>query len=143
MLLLDVNVVLAAHRADHPQHASILSWFSGILEGTEPFCVPTVVWGSFLRLSTNRRIFEIPTPLPEAFAFVEAVCAQPHHLSLAPGPTHLSFVRRLCEEADATGDLVPDAIIAAIALEHGCTVASLDRDFARFSSITHVRPEVT
>lgn len=140
MLLIDVNVVLAAHRGDHPQHTALRRWFDEVIVGAEPFSVPTVVWASFLRLATNRRIFEVPTPLGEAFAFLEAVCAQPHHLLLGPGPHHLALVRRLCEEADASGDLVPDAVIAAIALEHGCEVATLDRDFARFSSIDHVVP---
>jgi len=68
------------------------------------------------------------------------VCAQPHHLLLAPGPRDLALLRRICEQSDATGDLLPDAVIAAIALEHGCVVASLDRDFARFESIDHVVP---
>lgn len=140
MLLVDVNVVLAAHRGDHPQHDALRPWFDGVVAGGEPFSVPTVVWASFLRVATNRRIFEIPTPLSEAFGFLEAVCAQPHHLLLGPGPRHLALLRRLCEEASASGDLVPGAVIAAIALEHGCRVATLDRDFARFSSIEHIDP---
>jgi toxin-antitoxin system PIN domain toxin len=140
VLVLDVNVVLAAHRADHPHHAALRRWLEGVVGGTEPFSVPMVVWASFLRLATNRRAFAVPTPLAEAFAFVEAVCAQPRHLLLGPGPRHLELLQRLCEEADATGDLVPDGVIAAIALEHGCAVASLDRDFARFKSIDHVVP---
>jgi len=88
----------------------------------------------------HRRIFEVPTPLADAFNFVEATCRQPHHLVIGPGARHLPVLRRLCEEADALGDLVPDAVIAAVALEHGCQVATLDRDFARFSSIRHLRP---
>ncbi|MDQ3677028.1 MAG: type II toxin-antitoxin system VapC family toxin [Actinomycetota bacterium] len=140
MLLLDVNVVLAAHRVDHSQHAALRPWFDELLEGPEPFAVPNVVWASFVRLATNRRVFARPSPLSEAFNFLDAVCDQPHHLLLAPGPRHLELLRRICLEADATGDLVCDAVIAAIALEHGCAVASLDRDFARFASIDHVVP---
>jgi toxin-antitoxin system PIN domain toxin len=140
MLLLDVNVVLAIQRADHPQHRAIRPWFEQLLTTDEPFSVPTVVWTSFLRLTTNRRIFEVPTPLYDAFDFLDAVCAQPRHLLLAPGVRHLELVRRMCLEADAVGDLVPDAVIAAVALEHSCTVATLDRDFARFSSVRHLRP---
>lgn len=140
MLLLDVNVVLAAHRADHPNHEAVRPWFDGLLAGDDLFAVPLVVWASFLRLATNRRIFEVPTPLADAFAFLDATSAQPHHLSIHPGSRHLTLVRHLCEEGDAVGDLVPDAVIAAIALEHRCQVATLDRDFARFSSIEHLRP---
>lgn len=140
MQLLDVNVVVAAHRRDHPHHAGVRPWFDRLVGGQEPFTVPTIVWGSFLRLVTHRRVFEVPTPLAKAFAFIDATCAQPHHLHTSPGSRHLTLLRRLCEEADAAGDLVPDAVIAAVALEHGCEVVTLDRDFARFSSVRHLRP---
>jgi toxin-antitoxin system PIN domain toxin len=140
VLLLDVNVVLAAHRADHPHHPPVRSWFDAMLSGEERFTVPAFVWGSFLRLATNRRIFEVPTPRPEAFAFVEATCAQPLHLPVGPGPRHLTLLRELCDEADALGDLIADAAIAAVAAEHGCEIVTLDRDFARFDSVRHRRP---
>jgi uncharacterized protein len=140
VLLLDVNVVLAAHRDDHPHHAPVRSWFDAMLAGDERFAVPALVWASFLRLATNRRIFEIPTPRPEAFAFAAATCAQPLHLWIGPGPRHLALLADLCDEADASGDLVADAVIAAVAVEHGCEVVTLDRDFARFDSVRHRRP---
>jgi toxin-antitoxin system PIN domain toxin len=138
--LLDVNVLLAAHRDDHPLHRPVRSWFDGMLTGDDPFAVPMIVWASFLRLATNRRIFEVPTPRPDAFAFLEATCAQPLHVRLDPGPQHVALLRRLCDEADAVGDLVPDAVIGAIALEYNCDVVTLDRDFARFASVRHLRP---
>lgn len=135
-----MNVVLAAHRADHPLHGVVRPWFDGVLTADDGFGVPAIVWGSFLRLATNRRVFPVPTPLADAFAFVDAVRAQPRHLELHTGPRHVELLRRCCEEADATGDLVPDAVLAALALEHGCDVGSLDRDFARFPSVRYVRP---
>jgi uncharacterized protein len=140
MFLLDVNVVLAAHREDHPHHRPVRSWFEAMLAGDEPFAVPVTVWASFLRVSTNRRIFEVPSPRADAFAFIDATCAQPLHVPLAPGSRHLRLVRRLCEEGDAVGDLVPDAVIGAIALEYDCELVTLDRDFARFPSVRHRRP---
>jgi len=140
LLVLDVNVVLAAFRDDHVHHVIARPWFDGLLAGSEPFSVPMVVWGSFLRLTTNRRSFPVPTPLAQAFAFIDAVSAHPRHLRLDPGVRHCELLRRICEDADATGDLIPDAVIAAIALEHRAAVASFDRDFARFSSIDHVVP---
>lgn len=140
MLLLDVNVVLAAHREDHPHHRSVRDWLDSMLAGGGQFTVPLLVWASFLRLATNRRIFEVPTPRAQAFAFIEAIAAQPGHLLVAPGPRHLELLRALCDEADALGDLVPDAVIAAVAAEHGCEVMTLDRDFARFESVQHRRP---
>jgi uncharacterized protein len=140
VLLLDVNVVLAAHREDHPHHGSVRAWFDRAVAGDEPFAVPTMIWASFLRLATNRRIFAVPTPRDDAFAFIDAVRAQPSHVTVDPGPRHLALVRRLCDEGDAAGDLVPDAVIGAIALEYGCELITLDRDFARFPSIRHRRP---
>ena len=140
MLLLDVNIVLAAHRADHPHHADVRPWFDALVGDGEDFSVPDTVWASFLRLATNRRIFPVPTPLPQAFAFLEATCAQPGHVRLNPGRRHLALLRRLCEEAEAAGDLVPDAVLGAMAVEHAGVVATLDRDFARLDSVRHVRP---
>jgi uncharacterized protein len=137
VFLLDVNVVLAAHRDDHPHHAAVRPWFDHVLADDEPFGVPVLVWASFLRLTTNRRVFGVPTPSADAWAFVEATVAQPHHLLFGPGPRHLGLLRRLCDEGGAVGDLVPDAVIAAVAAEHGCSVATLDRDFARFPSVRH------
>ena len=111
-----------------------------MLAGEEPFAVAMMVWASFLRLATNRRIFEVPTPRTDAFAFIEATCEQPLHIPVAPGPRHLAILRRLCDEADALGDLVPDAAIGAVAVEHACELVTLDRDFARFPSVRHTHP---
>ena len=140
MLLLDVNVVVAAHRDDHVHYAQVNEWFEDVLAGMEPFAVPTLVWTSFLRLVTSRRVFNPPTRLEDAFAFIDAVCGQPHHLPVGPGIHHMTILRTLCEEVNAAGDLIPDAALAAIALEHDCKVASLDRDFARFSLVDRVVP---
>lgn len=140
MLLLDVNVLLAIHRADHPDHEIAGRWFSSILEQRERFTVPTIVWTSFLRIATNRKIFNVPTPRNEAFDFLAAMRSQPDHLTLSEGPRYLEILRETCDEADAAGDLIPDAAIAAIAVENACTVATFDRDFNRFDSVRHLRP---
>jgi toxin-antitoxin system PIN domain toxin len=140
VLLLDVNVVLAAHRDDHPHYEPVRTWFDAMRSDGERFTVPSLVWGSFLRLATNRRVFDVPTPRGEAFAFIDAMCAQPGFLAVGPGARHLALLQRLCDEADAAGDLIADAVIAAIAVEHGCEIVTLDRDFARFESVRHRRP---
>jgi toxin-antitoxin system PIN domain toxin len=140
MFLLDVNVVLAAHRDDHPHHRPVRAWFDAMLAGDEPFAVPVTVWASFLRLATNRMIFEVPTPRADAFAFIEATRAQPLHVPIAPGARHLSILRRLCDEGDAVGHLVAAAAIGAVAVEYACELVTLDRDFARFPSVRHMRP---
>lgn len=140
MQVLDVNIVLAAHRQDHPAHAVVRTWLESLMTSGSDFGIPTTVWASFLRLSTNRRIFPVPTPLADAFDFLEALRAQPGHVAVEPGGRHLALLRDLTVDAAAVGDLIPDAVLAALALEHGATVVTLDRDFARFPNVTTVRP---
>lgn len=140
MKLLDVNVVLAAHRDDHPDFRTARAWLDRALGARAPFAVVDLVAGAFLRIATNRRIFSIPTPVDEAFAYLRALREQPGHIMLAPGPQHLALLERLCTSADATGDLIADAQLAAIALENACELVSFDRDFARFSELKWVRP---
>jgi hypothetical protein len=141
VILLDVNVLLAAHRDDHPQHALVRPWFDDMRRGAEPFTVADATWASFIRLATNRRIFTVPTPLDNAFAFLKSVRGQPQHVAVVPGERHLDIFERLCRSADATGDLAADAYIAAIALEQDLEVITLDRDFARFAELRWRRPD--
>jgi toxin-antitoxin system PIN domain toxin len=103
--------------------------------------VPWPVWWSFLRTASHPRVFPVPTPLPDCFAFVDALRAQPGHLDLDAGPTHLDCIREVCTAGEVSADLLPDAVLAAIATEHGCQVVSFDRDFARFPGPRWVPPE--
>lgn len=140
MILFDVNVLPAAHRADHPHRGLARGFIDDTMRRNESFGVPSTVWGSFLRLTTNRRVFTVPTPLSEAFAFVSAVVGQPNHLACEPGAAHLELFERMCLTADAGGDLVPDAQLAAQAIEHGAMLVSFDRDFARFDDLDWAMP---
>jgi len=143
VILLDVNVLVAAHRSDHPHYQSVRPWFDDLLASDDRFAVTDGVWGSFVRIATNRRIFPVPTPLSDAFSFLHAVRAQPNHVPVVPGGRHLEIFERLCHEGEASGDLAADAFLAAVAFEQGATLASLDRDFARFPGLswqTPVRP---
>jgi uncharacterized protein len=103
----------------------VRAWFDETVAGDEPFAIPDLVWASFLRLTTNRRIFEVPTPRAHAFAFIEAACARP--------------VRR----GRRGRRPLPDAVIGAVAVEYSCEHVTLDRDFARFPSVRHFRPPST
>jgi toxin-antitoxin system PIN domain toxin len=141
VILLDVNVLVAAHRDDHPHHSTVAPWFAELTRGNERFTVPDFVWAAFVRIATNRRIFMVPTPLDDAFAFLHAVHGQPNHIAVSTDATHLSTFEELCRTCDATGDLASDAYLAAIAVELGATLVSLDRDFARFESLDWQRPE--
>lgn len=133
-------MVLAAHRDDHPDFATARTWLDQTIAAGTSFAVVDLVAGAFLRIATNRRIFSIPTPVDEAFAFLKALRAQPAHVMLAPGSGHLALLEQLCASAEASGDLIPDAQLAAIALEHAGELVSFDRDFARFSELNWSRP---
>ena len=141
MKVLDVNVVLPAHRADHPDHVAARSWLDALLASGEQFGVPWMVWSSFLRLSSHPRVFHVPTPIDEVFDFIQALRAQPGHIAVEAGENHLNCLRRVCERGEATADLVPDAALAALAVEHGGELVSFDRDFARFPDLRWSRPE--
>lgn len=140
MKLLDVNIVLAAHRQDHPHHALVRPWFDEILASDERFAVPDVVWLSLVRIATHRRVFTVPSDLDSVRAFIDAVRDQPNHVTLVPSPQHLDWFTQLCKLADATGDLAPDAYLAALAIENGSTLVSMDRDFARFPGLQWETP---
>ncbi len=141
MKLLDVNVLLAAHRTDHPQFGTAKPWFDELIRTAEPFGAPRSVWASFVRLSTHRRVFSTPTSVSAAFGFATAVIAQPRYVGIEPGAGHERIFQRVCADADCSGDLVADAFLAAIAIEHGCDLVSFDRDFARFQELRWERPE--
>jgi uncharacterized protein len=138
MYLLDVNVVVAGFREDHPRHREVRTWLDDLWAAEGQFAVPAGVWASLLRLVTHRRIFPVTSTLDETFAFIEAVCAEPGYLPLAPGARHIALLRELSDDAAASGDLVPDAVLAAVATEHGCVIVTLDRDFARFRTVEHL-----
>lgn len=135
-----MNVVVAAARSDHQHFDIARPWIEALVESGEAFSIPDAVAGSFLRIVTSRRIFPDPSPIEDAFAYLHALRGRHGHLLLAPGPVHLELLERVCREGDATGDLVPDAQIAALALEHGAEVVSFDRDFARFDAVRWSHP---
>lgn len=140
MILLDVNIVVAASRDDHAHHRRAAPWLTEVSAGPERFTVPDGVWASFIRLVTNRRIFPVPTPTTTAFAFARTVRSAPSYQSVPPGERHLEIFERLCVEGQAAGDLVPNAYLAALAIDQGATLASFDRDFTRFEELRTTTP---
>jgi len=76
-----------------------------------------------------------PAPIESALAFAEALRGQPNALPLAPGPRHWGVFERLCRDAGVRGNLVPDAYLAALAIEHGAELVTADRDFERFPGL--------
>lgn len=140
MIVLDVNVVLAAFREDHPHHAATRPWLEQLLASGTGILVPDFVWVGFVRLVTNSHIFEVPSTPTEAFEFVDAVLAAPSYLGISGLGSELQMFKDTVLQADAWGNLVPDAYLASIARSHAAPVASFDRDFRRFDGLEIVLP---
>jgi toxin-antitoxin system PIN domain toxin len=93
------------------------------------------VLSGFLRIVTHPKVFRKPTPLSNAIAFCETIRSQPHATVLSPGPRHWQIFTRLCAEAGARGNLVPDAYLAALAIESGSEWITTDGDYRRFQGL--------
>src|ERR1700733_3530173 len=118
MQLPDVNVLIYAHREDAPEHHRYAEWLRGLAGSDEPFALSSVVLGGFLRIVTNPRIFDPPTPMTTALQFCQRLVDWPRASLVAPGRRHWDVFVALC--GGITGPLVADAYIAALAIEHGC-----------------------
>jgi len=138
----DVNVLVYAHREDEEQHAAYADWLKDLVDGPQPFALSVLVAVGFVRIVTNRRIYENTTPLPIALAAVEQLASHPRCRLVAPTASHLSDVARLCRATSAAGKLVADAQHAALAIAEGCTWVTRDGDFVRFEAhglrLTHL-----
>jgi toxin-antitoxin system PIN domain toxin len=140
MRCVDVNVLVYAHRPESPEHEVVRRWLDEARTAAEPLgLAPGAVHG-FLRVVTHPKVFVRPTPVDVALAFVDALRTSPAALDVQPGPRHWELVRQLCLEVGATGNVVPDAVFAAIAIEHGATWVSCDRGFAKFRSLRWMHP---
>jgi toxin-antitoxin system PIN domain toxin len=140
VIVVDVNVLLAAFRADHAHHPVAKPWLDAALEAGTALLVPDLVWVGFVRLVTNTHIFDVPSTPAEAFGFVDAVCATPSYSGIAGFDDGLTRFRDEVLGSDAWGNLVPDAYLVAIARAHAAPVASFDRDFRRFDGLEIITP---
>ncbi|HEX7289879.1 MAG TPA: type II toxin-antitoxin system VapC family toxin [Conexibacter sp.] len=140
MILPDVNVLVGAHRTDQESHDGMRDWLVEEVSSERPFALADLAMAGFLRVVTNPRIFATPSPLRDALRFLDGLFEQPTCVPVAAGPRHWGIVRRVIVDADARGNLVPDAHLAAIAIEHGATVATRDRGFARFAGVRWIDP---
>lgn len=137
MIAVDTNILVYADREESALHAAALRAVRRLAEGREAWAVPMFCVGEFLRVVSHDRLFDPPTPVHEAFAAVKSLLASPTARLLVPGERFLPLLGDLIEQADARGNLVYDAQIAAVCLEHGATtLLTEDRDFARFRGLT-------
>jgi toxin-antitoxin system PIN domain toxin len=135
MILPDVNVLIYAFRQDVPQHAVCRPWLNTIVENDALFGVSPHTLTAVVRITTNPRVFRVPSALSEAFRFCDDLLGQPHCQVVEPGERHWNIFKRLCLETDTRGPRVSDAWFAALAIESGCEWITLDRDYARFPGL--------
>lgn len=140
MILADVNVLVYAHREECERHDEYRAWLEDLFSGGSAFGVSDIVLSGCLRVLTHPRIFDPPTPAPQALAFIRQVREHPHAVVISPGPRHWSVFVELCEKTDARGNLVADAFLAALAIESGSEWITTDRDYARFPGLRWRHP---
>ncbi len=129
----DVNVLVAASRSDHPHHKAAIAWLTGAITDAENGAALTLmpmVLASLLRLVTSPKIFNTPTPMADAVAFVDAVLAAPGVQLGTLGPEWPQF-RQQCLEGKLSGNAVPDAWLAAAVQHSGEHLVSFDKDFKK------------
>lgn len=135
MISPDVNILIYAARADTARHAECLAWLDAARRGPQTLILFEPVLASTLRLLTNRRVFVDPTPAAKTLAFIQALMDSPAVRLARAGDRHFEVFLDLVRKADCRGDLVQDAYLAALAIEHGCEWITTDRDFARFPGL--------
>ena len=140
MIVLDANVLLYAYDADASHHAAARKWLEQAVAGPESIGIPWLGLWAFVRVSTNSRLHAAPLAVTDAFQIVRTFLAHPNVNVVEPGPRHAEILERLTATYQATGPLLTDAALAAIALEQGATLASADRGFARFTELHWVNP---
>lgn len=140
MKLVDANVLLYAVNVDAPHHERCRHWLDEALSGEDTVAFSWIVVLAFVRLVTKVGLFPHPLGVGEAMDLVEAWLAAPAAVVVEPAPDHVGVVRRLLQEVGVGGNLVNDAHLAALALEHRCTIVSFDHDFERFPGVTWMRP---
>jgi uncharacterized protein len=140
VILLDANLLIYAVNEDAPQHRMVREWLESALSGDEEVRFPWVVLLAFLRLTTRPGLFAKPLSIEVAFDLIDEWLRVPSAAILHPGREHPRILRQLLEESGTGGNLTTDAHLAALAVEFGATLISLDHDFARFAGLKWSHP---
>jgi toxin-antitoxin system PIN domain toxin len=140
MILIDANLLLYASDTASVHHHAARRWLETTLSEPEPVGLAWVVLLAFLRVGTNSRLRRDALSLPEAAAIVAGWLERPMVVLLNPGERHWEILRDLMTKGQAYGSLIMDAHLAALAIEHGATLATTDRDFTRFPGLRILDP---
>lgn len=135
MILPDVNILVYAYREDSPNHIDYRNWIESVITSDQAFGVTNIVLSGFLRIVTHPRIFKTPSSIEQGFDFIHTIKNQPNCVEISPGSRFRDIFENLCLDANVKGNLVPDAYLAAIAIESGCEWITTDQDFSRFPGL--------
>jgi len=140
MILIDANLLIYAHHTGAAEHQRSKEWLERTLESGElaGFAWPTLL--AFLRITTSPRPFAAPFTAEEAASVVTGWLSNPSISLLHPTERHWTILSKLIDEGQAKGPLVMDAHLAALAIEHGATLCTTDRDFTRFKGLRLLNP---
>lgn len=142
MIAVDTNVLVYAHRRGFPLHAKSLSWLRRLAEGGRPWALPVFCIGEFLRVVTHPRVLDPPSTMAMAWQAIRGLLQSPSVRVLSPGARYVEILEPMILAADVRGNLVYDAQIAALCIEHGASkLLTCDRDFTRFSGLEILTPE--
>ena len=128
-------MLVYAYRDDTDRHEEYRDWLQGTVDAEQPYGIANIVLSGFLRIVTHRRVFTRPTPLTQALDFCEALRGRPNATVVEPGRRHWQIFSRLCAETGARGNLIPDAYLAALAIETGSEWITTDGDYKRFAGL--------
>jgi len=139
VILPDINLLVYAYNEDAPFHSAAKAWWEGCLSDTKPVGLAWVVALGFVRVMSNRRVLARPMPATEAVGHCRSWMMEPNAQIILPGPTHLDILSDLV--AGPIGpNLITDAHLAALAIEHQAELHSNDSDFARFPGLAWRNP---
>lgn len=143
MILVDVNLLIYAEDSLSEYHTAAQTWWDAQLSGVEPVCLSWPVVNGFIRIGTNPRASRQPLTLKEAIERVQSWFDQPCVRILQPTEQHWTIFKQLLRTGNAMANLVSDAHLAALAMEHNCILYSTDSDFARFRGLKWRNPITT
>jgi hypothetical protein len=140
VILVDANLLLYAHNTAAPEHAAARAWFERALSGAERVGIPWPSIVAFVRLASNPVVFRQSIPPATAWQVAKEWLRRENAWTPTPGIMHAEIFESLLADTRVTSRTVPDAHLAALAIEHGLTLCSTDGDFARFAGLRWNNP---
>ena len=141
MILADVNILVYAFDEESRRHEQYRAWLIGALTGRRPFALVDTVLAGFVRIVTNSRIYERPTPAVDALSFVDALIESPSATWISSNLASWDTFCHLVEvDASIIGQRVPNAYLAALAIANGARLATVDRGFSRYPGLKWFDP---